>query len=184
VKVLLLMGGGVAVIAAIVVLVLIVADRPPASGQARAGAAEPTTASPGVHRMAGGGTTPDAATLPTPEEEAEARARVLAEYRRPPNLSPDVVKSNQTVKPMREARDAYADGDFPLALDRAQDVLALDPRDRQARMYAAMAACGLGEVGIAQAHADKMEPAQKVRAAAKCKKHGVTLANVPVLPAD
>jgi hypothetical protein len=182
----LLLGAAAVLAAAIGLVVLVRGDDGPRPGAApTASGARSTAGRAGLApRPVHDPLVIDASPLPTAEEDAEARARVLAEYQRPPNLSPEVVKSNQRVKPMRQARDAYADGDYPLALERAQDVLALDPDDRQARMYAAMAACAMGDAGLAQAHADKMEPTQKVRAADKCKGHGITLRDVPDLPED
>jgi hypothetical protein len=124
----------------------------------------------------------DAGILPTAAETAEARARVLAEYKRPPNAAPGIVKSNQSKKPMRQVRDLYRAGDYPEAIARAKDVLALEPEQRQARMYLVMAACQMGDLPVAQAYLDQMPDGQKVRAAEKCAKMGVTLARVPAVP--
>jgi hypothetical protein len=126
----------------------------------------------------------DASPLPGPDQVRESRARVLAEHERSPHRATHILDNNFKAKPMRDARKAFARGDYPLALERAEDALAVEPDASSARVLAAMAACGLGESAIAQAHANKLDDMRKSRVAQRCSKLGVELSGVRHVPDD
>ncbi len=118
----------------------------------------------------------DESPLPTPAEQAEARARVAAERVRPAHMSPDLVVDHKLrVKPMRDARKAYQRGEYELALARSLDALAVEPGLKSARVLAALSACGLGRVAVAQAHASELDSMRRSRVTARCKELGVAL---------
>ncbi len=118
----------------------------------------------------------DESPLPTPAEQAEARARVAAERVRPAHMSPDLVVDHKLkVKPMRDARKAYQRGEYELALARSQDALAVEPGLKSARVLATLSACGLGRVAVAQAHAGELDSMRRSRVTARCKELGVVL---------
>ena len=118
----------------------------------------------------------DRSPLPTPAEQAEARARVAAERVRPAHLSPDLVVDHKLkVKPMRDARKAYQRGEYELALARSQDALAVEPGSMSARVLATLSACGLGRAAVAQAHARELDSMRRTRVTARCKELGVAL---------
>ena len=126
----------------------------------------------------------DASPLPSPEDVQAARARVEAAHDRNPNRAPHILDNNLKAKPMRAARKAFARGDYPLALERAEDALAVEPEASSARVLAVLAACGLGESAIAQAHAEKLDDMRKSRVARRCSKLGVELRGMPDVPDD
>jgi hypothetical protein len=125
---------------------------------------------------------PDASPLPTPEEEAVVREKVLAEHPRSPNRDPDIIDNNFKSKPMRKARNAFHKGDYPAALEAAEAALAVEPDASSARVTAVLSACGMGERVIAQAHADKLDDMRKSRVARRCAKFGITLRGVVDVP--
>lgn len=118
----------------------------------------------------------DESPLPTPAEQAEARARVAAERPRPAHMSPDLVVDHKLkVKPMRDARKAYQRGEYELALARSQDALAVEPGLKSARVLAALSACALGRAAVAQAHANELDTMRRNRVTSRCKSLGVAL---------
>jgi hypothetical protein len=118
----------------------------------------------------------DRSPLPTPAEQAEARARVAAERVRPAHMSPDLIVDHKLkVKPMRDARKAYQRGEYELALARSQDALAVEPGSMSARVLATLSACGLGRVAVAQAHASELDSMRRSRVTARCRELGVAL---------
>ncbi|HUS67830.1 MAG TPA: hypothetical protein VMZ28_25015 [Kofleriaceae bacterium] len=125
---------------------------------------------------------PDAAPLPTPEEDAEMREKVLAEHPRSPSHAPDIVDNNFKSRPMRKARNAFHKGDYPAALEAAEAALAVEPDSQSSRVLAVLSACGMGERASAQAHADKLDDMRKARVAKRCAKFGVTLRGVKDVP--
>ena len=126
----------------------------------------------------------DASPLPSPEDVRASRTRVEAAHDRNPNRAPHILDNNLKAKPMRAARKAFARGDYPLALERAEDALAVEPEASSARVLAVLAACGLGESAIAQAHAEKLDDMRKSRVARRCSKLGVELRGMPDVPDD
>jgi hypothetical protein len=121
---------------------------------------------------------PEPSPLPAPEEVVEARARVIDEFERAPNLAPEILDQNYKAKPMRDARKSFARGDYPTALARAEDALAVEPDSSSARVVAVMSACAMNEEAVAQAHAEKLDDLRKTRVARRCRQYGITIKNV------
>lgn len=149
--------------------------KPAASEGGSAAAAGATSAGgPGLsHRMTS--SEADASPLPTPEQEAEMRDRVIAERQRPPHMAPEIKDHGLLAKPQRDARDAFHTGDYATALARSQDALAVDPTNSSSRVMAALSACALGKRATAQAHADKLGDLNKWRVAERCQKFGIEI---------
>jgi hypothetical protein len=118
----------------------------------------------------------DRSPLPTPAEQAEARARVAAERVRPAHMSPDLVVDHKLkVAPMRDARKAYQRGEYELALARSLDALAVESGLLSARVLATLSACALGRAAVAQAHANQLDSMRRTRVTDRCKELGVAL---------
>ena len=147
----------------------------PAAATTRGGTAEAamSAGSRTPHRMTS--TESDASPLPTPEQEAEMRTRVIGERQRPPHLAPEIKDHGLLAKPQRDARDAFHSGDYQTALARSQDALAVDPTSSSSRVLAALSACALGKRATAQAHADKLNDLNKWRVAERCQKFGIEI---------
>jgi hypothetical protein len=182
-----LTAGGVAVAALVVVLVIKIRQDPegetaragtePAASE-RTPAATPTAPAP--HRMTG---PPDASPLPTPEEEAAARAQVESEHIRSPSHSPDILDNHLDAQPLKEARKAMQKGDYETALKASEAALAVE-ESSYGRMLAVMAACSLGNRAKAQAHADKLDDMRKARVAVRCQKFGIEIKGVKPVEQD
>jgi len=177
-----LAAGAVAVVALVVVLMIEAQpDEPaevavsPAEATEATAQAQPSSPTPRRMRAEPAPEISDASPLPTPAEVQEAKARVMAEHDKNPNRAPYILDNNFKAKPMRDARKAFSRGDYPTALQRAEDALAVEPDANSARVMAVLAACGMGEGAIAQAHADKLDDMRKSRVARRCEKLGVQL---------
>ena len=183
------LGLGALLVAGFVILLVIEArpdeDSPshataaPVGAAARDGADDTPTAPVRVRAPEG---PPDAAPLPSPEEDAEMKAEVLAEHPRSPSHAPDILDNNFKSRPMRKARNAFHKGDYPAALEAAEAALAVEPDASSSRVLAVLSACGMGERAVAQAHADKLDDMRKSRVAKRCAKFGVTLRGVKDVP--
>lgn len=173
--------GALAVSALVVLLVVKTRESPDDQASAAPGPAAPAqgeeAAAPGAlptpQRMAASGP-PDASPLPTPEEVAEAKARVEAEHVRSPSHAPHILDNNLDAQPLRVARKAMQKGDYETALKAAEDALAVE-ESNNARVMAVMAACSMGSRAKAQAHADKLDDMRKSRVAVRCKKFGIEI---------
>lgn len=179
--------GAAALLVAGLVVMLIIEARPDSSEAARAPAAAAAPASGGERpaapvRVAAPEGPPDAAPLPSPEEDQLMREKVLAEHPKSPNRAPEIVDNNFKSRPMRKARNAFHKGDYPAALEASEAALAVEPDANSARVLAVLSACGMGERSVAQAHADKLDDMRKARVARRCGKFGVTLKGVVDVP--
>jgi len=180
--------GGVLVAALVVVLVIKTRQSPDGETASAGAAPSPTEpapsagapAAPSPHRMTG---PPDASPLPTPEEEAAARAQVEAEHIRSPSHSPDILDNHLDAQPLREARKAMQKGDYETALKASEAALSVE-ESSYARLLAVMAACSLGNRAKAQAHADKLDDMRKARVAARCQKFGIEIRGVKPVEED
>jgi hypothetical protein len=129
-------------------------------------------------RLSEAAAAPEPSALPAPDEVAEARARVIEEFERAPSLAPEILDQNYKAKPMRDARKSFARGDYPTALARAEDALAVEPDSHSARVVAVMSACAMNDAAVAQAHADKLDDLRKTRVARRCRQYGIMIKNV------
>lgn len=191
-----LLGGSAILVAGLVVFLVIEAKRgtddagadvvpEPVSAPAAPETTVPTAATP--RRMASEDQPEPAeveSALPSEQDVAEAKERVMAEHPRSPNRAAEIIDNNFKARPMRSARKSFHRGDYPKALQGAEDALAVEPEAKSARVLAVLAACGMGEKAIAQAHADKLDDMRKARVARRCDKFGVDLAGIPNMPDD
>jgi hypothetical protein len=179
-----LAAGGALVAVLVVVLVIKIRQSPEgetASAGAAPAAAEPAApGAPTPRRMVG---PPDASPLPTPEEEAAARAQVEAEHIRSPSHAPQILDNHLDAQPLKEARKAMQKGDYQTALKASEAALAVEDSN-YARVLAVMAACSLGDRAKAQAHADKLDDMRKARVAARCQKFGIEIKGVKPVEED
>lgn len=171
--------------AAVVGLILLIAvgmrgDDPPAprSQQAERSGDEPAKGTGPVRAGATEGAARPAEIDDRQPPEDDGREPVNTEPFEPstyPHLAPEIKNNTATAKPMKAADRALRNGDFPVALEHAEEALRLDPTKNRARVIAVLAACGLSDGKLAQRHANQLDPMRYERVATKCRAQGVTL---------
>jgi hypothetical protein len=97
--------------------------------------------------------------------------------------TPAELATAATVRHLSDARAAYADGDFALALTHAERALERSAGG-QARWIAALSACETGQVDRAQHHADHLDRRRFERVRDHCAGRAITLRHPYDPPAD
>jgi type IV secretory pathway VirB10-like protein len=110
---------------------------------------------------------------PRPERRPPIPTRPPAEARRPALTSAmKTVGPSSSASPaaetVREASNAYANGRYREALERAEAAIAEDETSVLARSLAVLAACGVGRADVAQKHAAALDERRRQPLLARC----------------